>query len=210
MKRSKRIVDITLALVGLTVCLPIFIVISVCIKLDDGGPVFFMQERVGRGGKLFNIVKFRTMRLNADRVGPAITIGADPRITRVGSWLRKTKLDELPQLWNVLVGQMSFVGPRPEVPQYVRYYNSEQRKVLNLVPGITDPASIKYRNESEILAQSQDPIRTYVEQIMPDKIKINLQYARTATIWTDLKLIVVTVLVAFGLMRNSVLVRQYN
>lgn len=120
MKRSKRIVDITLALVGLTVCLPIFIVISVCIKLDDGGPVFFMQERVGRGGKLFNIVKFRTMRLNADRVGPAITIGADPRITRVGSWLRKTKLDELPQLWNVLVGQMSFVGPRPEVPQYVR------------------------------------------------------------------------------------------
>lgn len=210
MKRSKRIVDITLALVGLTVCLPIFIVISVCIKLDDGGPVFFMQERVGRGGKLFNIVKFRTMRLNADRVGPAITIGADPRITRVGSWLRKTKLDELPQLWNVLVGQMSFVGPRPEVPQYVRYYNSEQRKVLNLVPGITDPASIKYRNESEILAQSQDPIRTYVEQIMPDKIKINLQYARTATVWTDLKLIVVTVLVAFGLMRNSVLVRQYN
>lgn len=207
MKRSKRIVDITLALVGLTVCLPIFIVISVCIKLDDGGPVFFMQERVGRGGKLFNIVKFRTMRLNADRVGPAITIGADPRITRVGSWLRKTKLDELPQLWNVLVGQMSFVGPRPEVPQYVRYYNSEQRKVLNLVPGITDPASIKYRNESEILAQSQDPIRTYVEQIMPDKIKINLQYARTATVWTDLKLIVVTVLVAFGLMRNSVLVR---
>lgn len=194
MKWEKRFFDIVLSSIGIVLCIPIFIIIAVAIKIEDGGPVFFRQTRIGYRGKPFTILKFRTMVPGAENQGPAITVGADPRITRVGSWLRKIKLDELPQLINVLRGQMSLVGPRPEVPEYVRLYSPDQRRVLDLVPGITDPASLKYRNESELLAQASNPTEEYVNRIMPDKIRINLEYAARATVWSDLRIVVTTVL----------------
>lgn len=168
------------------------------IKLDDKGPVFFRQERVGYKGRPFRIWKFRTMVVDAEKIGKPLTVGRDPRITRVGYWLRKFKLDELPQLFNVLVGEMSLVGPRPEVPKYVALYTPEQRKVLDLVPGITDPASIKYRDESEILGRSPDPDRTYLEEIMPEKIRLNLEYAAHATVWSDFIIVLKTLFRVFG------------
>ncbi len=171
---------------------PLFLVVAISIKLDDGGPVFFRQERVGQGGKHFRIWKFRTMVVNAEKIGRQITVGRDPRITRVGHWLRKYKLDELPQLFNVLSGDMTLVGPRPEVPRYVALYTPEQRAVLDLLPGITDPASVRYRHESELLAQSNDPERTYIEEIMPEKIRINLAYAEHASLLRDFWVILQT------------------
>jgi lipopolysaccharide/colanic/teichoic acid biosynthesis glycosyltransferase len=154
--------------------------------------VFFRQERVGRAGRAFRVWKFRTMVPDAERRGGALTVGDDPRTTRVGRWLRDSKVDELPQLFNVLAGEMSLVGPRPEVPRYVARYSADQRRVLDLVPGITDPASIAYSRESELLARAADPERYYVTAVMPDKIRINLTYAAHANRWTDLKVVLET------------------
>lgn len=197
---AKRIFDLIFTVPGLIVLLPFFVLIALWIKLDSKGPVFYLQERVGRYGETFKIYKFRTMVKNADKIGGAITIGDDPRITKVGRFLRKYKIDELPQLINVLKGEMSLVGPRPEVIKYVNLYTSEQKEVLNLMPGITDPASIKYRNENILLAASRDtyeasydPEQVYIQEIMPDKIRINLEYASRATIFTDFKVIVKTI-----------------
>ncbi len=200
---AKRIFDLIFAVPGLIVLLPFFIIVAVWVKMDSPGPVFYRQERVGRSGKLFRIYKFRTMVVDADKIGGAITVGEDPRITRLGAVLRKYKLDELPQLINVLKGQMSLVGPRPEVPRYVNMYTAEQRAVLELVPGITDPASIKYRNENELLAAATDadgmevdPEHIYVYKIMPDKIRINLEYAAKSNVASDFRIIIKTI---FGL-----------
>jgi lipopolysaccharide/colanic/teichoic acid biosynthesis glycosyltransferase len=192
MKLEKRLFDIVASAIGLLVLWPVFLVIAVLIKLEDGGPVFYRQERIGYKGRPFKIWKFRTMVVNADKLGKPLTVGRDPRITRVGYWLRKFKLDELPQLLNVLLGEMSLVGPRPEVPQYVALYAPEQRKVLDLVPGITDPASIKFANEAELLAEASDPEKFYIEHIMPAKIRLNMEYASHATLWSDILVILKT------------------
>lgn len=188
----KRATDIVLASLGLLLLSPLLVVVGCLIKAEDRGPVFFRQWRVGRRGVPFRIWKFRTMIDRADSKGPALTVAGDTRITRVGHWLRSTKLDELPQLINVWLGEMSLVGPRPEVQSYVDLYSEEQREVLELKPGITDVASVKYRRESEILAESDDPHRTYVEEVMPAKIRINLEYAAQANLWKDLRVILVT------------------
>jgi lipopolysaccharide/colanic/teichoic acid biosynthesis glycosyltransferase len=197
----KRIIDLTVSIFGLLVLLPLFLLIAVLIKLDSKGSVFFKQQRVGCDGVLFGIFKFRTM-CEVETTGRQITIGADPRITRVGAFLRKSKLDELAQLLNVLLGDMSLVGPRPEVPQYVKYYSVEEKLVLKLKPGITDLASIKYRYESEILAASDDPENTYINQVMRDKLKINLEYAQSASFFKDLRVILLTVKVLFQKSEN--------
>lgn len=190
----KRAFDVAAAGAGLVVLTPLLALIALAVRLDDGGPVFFRQERVGRGGKPFRMLKFRTMRVDAERVGPQLTVGRDPRVTRVGGLLRKLKLDELPQLLHVVRGEMSLVGPRPEVPRYTALYTEQQRRVLELVPGITDPASIRYRNESEELAASEEPERTYVEMIVPEKIRMNLEYAARATVLSDIGVILRTLL----------------
>lgn len=187
-----RIFDLFVAFIGLLLLLPLLLLVAIIIKLEDGGPVFFRQVRVGKGGRPFKIWKFRTMVVNAESLGRSITVGDDQRITRSGVWLRKWKLDELPQLINVVVGEMGFVGPRPEVPRYVALYTEEQRKVLELRPGITDLASIAYRNESEILQNQPDPEAYYVHQIMLDKIKINLEYAAGANVWRNIRVIFTT------------------
>jgi lipopolysaccharide/colanic/teichoic acid biosynthesis glycosyltransferase len=187
---AKRAVDLALSLLGLVLVWPLMLAAALWVRLDSPGPAFFRQERVGRHGRPFHILKFRTMRQNP--AGPQITVGADPRITRSGRVLRAAKLDELPQLFNVLKGEMSFVGPRPEVPRYVALYTEEERRVLALRPGITDLASIKYRHEAEILARSPDPERTYVEEVMRDKLRINLDYAAQASWRTDLGVILRT------------------
>jgi lipopolysaccharide/colanic/teichoic acid biosynthesis glycosyltransferase len=192
MNRIKRQFDLFFSFMGVSLFLPLGALIALMIKIEDGGPIFFIQERVGYRGKLFRMIKFRTMVREADKVGTAITIGNDPRITRIGRWLRRFKLDEFPQLFNVLKGEMSFVGPRPEVPRYVAAYNDREREVLDLIPGITDPASIIYRNESEILGKCDDPEKQYIEKIMPDKIRINLEYARRANIMSDIFVILQT------------------
>jgi len=191
-RKSKRLFDLLLAVVGLLLLFPLFVLIAIFIKIDGQGPIFFRQKRVGRGGKEFRIFKFRTMVTDAEHKGALLTVTGDPRITRVGRWLRKWKLDELPQLLNVIRGEMSFVGPRPEVPRYVKLYSDLQRRVLELTPGITDPASIAYRSENDLLAAVEDPERYYIEQVMPDKIRINLEYSQRATIWTDLLVILRT------------------
>jgi len=197
MTRAKRVMDVCASFAGLVVLAPLFVLVGVAIAVDvrngAGGPVFFAQERVGRNGVRFRMWKFRTMRVNAERAGAQLTVGADPRITRVGRWLRRFKLDELPQLVNVLRGEMSLVGPRPEVPRYVALYDEAQRAVLRLVPGITDPASIRYRDEASDLSSSADPERFYIEEIMPEKIRLNLEYAACATLWSDLLVILSTV-----------------
>jgi lipopolysaccharide/colanic/teichoic acid biosynthesis glycosyltransferase len=194
MRGTKRLFDLCWTIPGLLVLWPAFLVIAVLIKLDDGGAVFFRQLRVGRYGRTFRVWKFRTMIARAEQCGGPLTVGDDPRLTRVGRWLRHSKLDELPQLFNVLAGQMSLVGPRPEVPHYVALYTPDQRRVLDLVPGITDPASIVYRDESALLGQAPDWERQYVEVIMPEKIRLNLAYAARATQWKDFLVVVVTVL----------------
>lgn len=185
MTAVKRVFDIFWAVLGLLALVPLFAVIAVLIKMMDGGPVFFRQKRVGYKGRPFLIWKFRTMVSDAENRGIQITVGRDLRITKIGYWLRKTKLDELPQLINVLLGEMTLVGPRPEVPRYVAMYTTDLCRVLDLVPGIVDPASIKYCNESEILASSHDPEFIYINEIMPEKIRLNLSYAEKATIWSD-------------------------
>lgn len=185
MKRRKRLFDLFCVIPGLVLLSPFLALVSLAVYLDSGPPVFFRQKRVGRGGRTFLLWKFRTMVVDADRIGGELTVGRDPRVTRIGQVLRTTKLDELPQLLNVLRGEMSLVGPRPEVPRYVALYDDAQRAVLGLTPGITDPASITYRHEAELLGASPDPERTYTEQIMKHKIEINLEYAQRATIRSD-------------------------
>ena len=193
MRVSKRFFDITFSFIGLILLFPFFVLIVLLIKLKDGNPIFFKQERVGYKGKPFYIWKFRTMIVNAEKSGRQITIGKDPRITAIGYYLRKFKLDELPQLFNVLKGEMSFVGPRPEVPKYVFLYNENQRQVLQLKPGITDIASIRYYNENDILAQAPNPDAIYREEIMPEKIRLNLEYAKNANLWTDFLVVLQTI-----------------
>ncbi|WP_395140961.1 sugar transferase [Schlegelella aquatica] len=187
---AKRAFDLVVASLALLLLAPLFALIALAIKLDSPGPVFFRQERVGRHGVPFRIHKFRTMVVDAPTRGPQITVGRDPRITRVGAFLRDTKLDELAQLIDVLQGTMSLVGPRPEVPQYVARYTPEQRaKILSVRPGITDPASLEYRRESELLARAADPESAYVEQIMPAKLRQAERYVDEATLWTDLRVL---------------------
>lgn len=184
--------DLIWTILGLALLWPLLLLIGLIVKLEDRGPIFFRQRRIGWHGQPFNMWKFRTMVIDAEGKGASLTIGRDPRITNAGHWLRATKVDELPQLFNVLAGEMSLVGPRPEVKKYVDIYSPDQRNVLRLRPGITDLASVKYRRESEILANSQDPERTYVDEIMPEKIRINLEYAAKANVWTDLQVILMT------------------
>lgn len=185
----KRIFDIVMSGLGLICLSPLFLVLAVWIKSDSAGPVFYRQVRVGRGNKDFRLFKFRSMRPDSDKLGLITVGGHDPRVTRSGYYIRKYKLDEFPQLINVFVGDMSLVGPRPEVRKYVDLYTPEQLRVLNVRPGITSLASIRYRNENEILAKADDPDKTYVEQIMPDKIAIDLEYAENASLTNDIKLI---------------------
>jgi lipopolysaccharide/colanic/teichoic acid biosynthesis glycosyltransferase len=190
---AKRWFDIVLASLGLLLLSPLLLAIAVWIKLDSAGPVLFRQERIGRFGVPFRIRKFRTMREDAPALGPQLTVGADPRITRAGRWLRGAKLDELPQLIDVLVGTMSLVGPRPEVPRYVAMYPEALRdKVLSVRPGITDPASIEYRDESTLLARAADPERVYVEQVLPAKLQFAVQYVDHPSLRTDVHVIVAT------------------
>ncbi len=188
----KRLFDAVISAMGLIVLAPVLVALAVAIKLESAGPVFYRGIRVGRFGKLFRIFKFRTMVLNADRIGGPSTPDDDPRITRVGRWLRKYKLDELPQLLNVLKGEMGLVGPRPEVPQYVALFNDEERAILTVRPGITDWASIWNPDEGAILAGSPDPDRTYLEKIRPEKIRLQLEYVRNRSLWTDLRILAET------------------
>ena len=186
----KRLFDVLCAGAGLLLLAPLLLGIALWIRIDSPGPVFFRQQRVGRGGVLFRIHKFRSMRDDAPRSGSQITIGADPRITRAGHFLRRTKLDELPQLFDVLAGTMSLVGPRPEVPRYVAMYPAELRdKILSVRPGITDPASIEFRDESALLARAADPERVYIEQVMPAKLRYAAQYVDRMSLINDLRLI---------------------
>ena len=187
---AKRSMDLLLSLLGLLVLAPLLLLVACWIKLDSRGPVFFRQERVGRFGVPFRIHKFRTMKDGASIDGPSITVGADARITRVGRWLRQSKLDELPQLIDVVQGRMSMVGPRPEVPRYVALYPAELRaKVLSVRPGITDPASIAYRDESRLLAAAADPEREYLHVVMPAKLEHAARYIDQRSLRGDLRLI---------------------
>ncbi|MGA2244424.1 MAG: sugar transferase [Verrucomicrobiota bacterium] len=192
--RPKHALDLVLATGGFLFLSPVLGLLAVTVKLSDGGPVFYLQSRVGQHGRVFQIFKFRTMVLNADRLGLSVTRDRDPRITRIGRFLRKTKLDELPQLWNVLRGEMSFVGPRPEVPRYVARYTPEQRQVLVLKPGITDLATLAFRKEEELLATAADTEKFYLEYCVPRKIELNLAYAREANVWKDVKIILRTLI----------------
>ena len=185
----KRLFDIVASGLGLLVLSPLFILVAVWIKLDSKGPVFFRQVRVGRYNKDFRIFKFRSMRVGSDK-GSQVTIGGrDPRVTRSGYFIRKYKIDELPQLINVFIGDMSLVGPRPEVRHYVNYWTPEQMHVLDVRPGITDPASIKFRNENELLEKADDPEKFYIEVIMQEKIGLYLHYVKNASLGYDIKLI---------------------
>ena len=186
---AKRLFDIVSSGIGLLCLAPVFVVMAIWIKLDSRGPVFYRQTRVGRYGRDFRIFKFRSMRVGSDK-GRQITVGErDPRITRFGYFIRRYKIDELPQLINVFLGDMSVVGPRPEVRKYVDLYSEEQRKVFQVRPGITDLASIKYRNENELLSQVDDPDTYYIDVIMPDKLTINLEYIRHQSFMGDIKII---------------------
>lgn len=185
----KRLFDIVSSGLGLIVLSPLFAVLAIWIKADSKGPVFYRQIRVGRNNKDFRLYKFRSMRPDSDKRGLITVGGHDPRVTRSGYYIRKYKLDEFPQLINVFIGDMSLVGPRPEVRKYVDMYTPEQMRVLSVRPGITSLASIRYRNENDILAAAEDPDRCYIEQVMPDKLAIDLEYVDRATLWNDIKLI---------------------
>jgi lipopolysaccharide/colanic/teichoic acid biosynthesis glycosyltransferase len=185
----KRLFDLLASGLGLLLLFPLFLLLALLVKLSSPGPVFYHGLRVGRRGRPFKMLKFRTMVADAEARGLPLTVGGDSRITGVGRFLRNAKLDELPQLWNVLKGEMSLVGPRPEAQKYVDLYTDDQRKVLEIRPGITDPASIKYRNENEILAAAVDPEKAYIANIMPDKVRLNLSYASRASVLSDLGII---------------------
>ncbi len=190
----KRIFDIICSGIGIIILSPILLIISILIKKGSDGPVFFKQIRVGEKGKEFEILKFRTMVVGAEKLGRQITVGKDNRITKIGAFLRKYKLDELPQLINVFKGDMSLVGPRPEVPRYVKLYNEEQRKVLDVKPGITDLASIRYRDENDLLGKAEDPDDMYINTIMPDKLALNMEYINKSNIFFDIYIILQTII----------------
>ena len=188
----KRIFDIISSLFGLILLSPFMIIIAILIKLDSKGPIFFKQVRVTKNGREFKIFKYRTMKIGSDKYSQ-ITVGKDSRITKVGDFLRKYKLDEIPQLINVLIGDMSLVGPRPEVPKYVALYTEEQREILKVRAGITDYASIEFSNENDILANEADPEKAYIEKIMPRKIELNKKYLSEISVITDIKIILLTI-----------------
>lgn len=190
----KRIFDIICSGIGIIILSPILLIISILIKKGSDGPVFFKQIRVGEKGKEFEILKFRTMVVDAEKLGRQITVGKDNRITKIGAFLRKYKLDELPQLINVFKGDMSLVGPRPEVPRYVKLYNEEQGKVLDVKPGITDLASIRYRDENDLLGKAEDPDDMYINTIMPDKLALNMEYINKSNIFFDIYIILQTII----------------
>lgn len=188
----KRFLDIILSLLVIIILLPLFVVIAILISIESPGGPFYKQVRVGKEGKPFDLYKFRSMRTGSDKKG-LITVGnADSRITKMGRFVRKYKLDEFPQLINVLKGEMSVVGPRPEVPKYVAMYNEDQRKVLSVRPGLTDYASIQYFEENEILALSDDPERTYINEVMPEKLRLNRKYIEEQSLGTDFSIIMKT------------------
>jgi lipopolysaccharide/colanic/teichoic acid biosynthesis glycosyltransferase len=193
---AKRVFDLFVSLTSLILLSPMFVLIAIAIKLDSLGPVFFRGQRVGQDGHPLNIYKFRSMTVGAAQEGPGITAAGDSRVTRVGRILRRTKLDELPQLINVVRGEMSLVGPRPEDPRYVALYTKEQRRILSVRPGITSMASVKYRNEERILSQS-DLDDAYVNKVMPEKLAIDLAYLDKQTFWRDLGVLALTFLALF-------------
>ncbi|MBR4582764.1 MAG: sugar transferase [Bacteroidales bacterium] len=193
----KRVFDIFCSFFGLLVLSPLLLIVALLVVTTSRGGVFYRQVRVGKDFRNFKILKFRSMRPDSDKKG-LLTVGSkDNRVTKVGYFIRKYKIDELPQLINVFVGDMSFVGPRPEVPKYVEMYNEEQRKVLSVRPGITDYASIEYRNENDILAKSDNPEQTYIDEVMPAKLKLNLRYISEMSLKTDLKIIFGTIFKIF-------------
>ena len=195
---SKRLFDLFFVIPGLLVLAPILIVIALLIKIKDGGNVLFKQVRVGRHGKNFEVLKFRTMVLNAESLGDKVTTGDDPRITPIGHVLRKYKFDELPQLINVLKGEMSLVGPRPEVPEYVEFYPKDVREiVLSVPPGMTDRASIEFVNENDILSGSIDPVNDYKNKVLPVKLDFYVDYVKQRTLWLDFTLIIKTIAAIF-------------
>lgn len=192
MIQLKRILDVVLSMAGLIFLFPALIIIGGLLKLD-GGPAIFRQERVGRGGTTFRIFKFRSMVAGAEKQGAPVTADNDPRITPLGKWLRKTKIDELPELFNVLRGDMSIVGPRPEVPAYVAFWPEDDRMtILSIRPGITDYATLYYHDEQAVLGASDNPVKTYVEQILPQKIRLYRKYLRDCNLGLDLRLILAT------------------
>ncbi|MBK9419871.1 MAG: sugar transferase [Flavobacteriales bacterium] len=194
----KRAFDILFSLLFLLVLLPLLLVFALAVAFTSPGGAFFSQERVGKGARVFRLLKFRTMRPGSEAQGQLTIGGRDPRITAVGYFLRKTKLDELPQLWNVLVGDMSVVGPRPEVPKYVALYSAEQRHVLSVRPGITGMASINYIDENEMLARSGEPEMTYIREVMPAKLALDLKYVQEQDLLLDLRIILATAGKVFG------------
>lgn len=189
----KRIFDFVFSFFGIIFLLPIFLIIAILIKLDSVGPVFYLGTRVRKDGKLFKIFKFRTMVVNADKIGGPSTPTDDKRITKIGRVLRKHALDELPQLFNILKGEMSFVGPRPEVQEYVKLFSQEERTILSVKPGLTDYASIRFIDEGAILAGKKDPERTYLEEIRPEKTRLQLKYVKNNSFWGDIKIIRATI-----------------
>lgn len=188
----KRVLDTAFAAAGLVVLAPVFMFLAIAVRLSSAGPVFYRGIRVGMNGKLFRILKFRTMVINAESLGGSCTSDDDPRITRVGRWMRKYKLDELPQLLNVLIGDMSFVGPRPEVRQYVEMFTEEEKQILSVRPGVTDWATLWDSDEGAVLAGSSDPEWVYLEKIRPEKIRLQLKYVRERSFWIDAKIILTT------------------
>jgi len=188
----KRVFDFLFAFIFLLLLLPLFLILMVAISLGSKGGAFFSQERVGKKEKVFTLHKFRSMRQTSnDKL--QLTVEGDNRITGIGKLIRKTKLDELPQLWNILIGDMSFIGPRPEVSKYVKLYSSEQKKVLSVRPGLSDPASLAFMNEAELLAQSKDPESSYINDIMPKKLQMNLDYIQNRTLLSDFGMIFKTI-----------------
>jgi lipopolysaccharide/colanic/teichoic acid biosynthesis glycosyltransferase len=202
-KHGKRVLDCASSAMGMFLLLPVFVLVAASIKLTSRGPVFYRQMRVGKDGQPFHILKFRSMIVDAPQMSPGITVSGDNRITQVGRFLRRYKIDELPQLWNVLQGNMSLVGPRPELPKYVEDYSPEQKLVLCVRPGITDPASLAYRHEEEILSRCEDPERIYRTEILPDKLAQNLEYIRHISFQKDLRIILATVSHSFLRVESS-------
>ncbi|MBN8557807.1 MAG: sugar transferase [Burkholderiales bacterium] len=196
---AKRLFDLALALLALALALPLMVAITLWVRLDSAGPALFRQQRVGRHGRLFHIHKFRTMRVRSSQAGPLITVAGDARVTRAGRWLRRTKLDELPQLLDVIRGDMSLVGPRPEVPRYMALYPDEARRlILSVRPGVTDRATIEFRDEERLLAAASDPERAYVEQVMPIKQRYYLDYVARRSLAGDVGILIDTLRAVLG------------
>ncbi len=193
----KRLFDLFASTIGFLVLLPLFVLITILIKVNSKGSIFYLQERIGKNGKVFKIYKFRTMISDADKQGSLSLGKSDTRITKIGHLLRKLKFDELPQLINVIKGDMSLVGPRPEIKKYTDLYSKKQREVLKVRPGITDYASLKYIDEEQLLGASSEPEETYINEIMPDKINLNLEYLKNSNLLTDIQLIFKTVFKMF-------------